>query len=117
MPSHVFLREKALEAMTAGMLPGLQVHSALVMPQGPAIGKVFSTELTQVAVDLPHEARFLISVDLQSFLVPLPWSACPGQNETSVENYRECQVWVGSTVVILTQYISKLAGPTGLSTL
>ena len=29
--------------------------------------------------------------------MPLPWSACPGLNETSVENYRECQV--GETVL------------------
>ena len=30
--------------------------------------------------------------NLQSFFIPLPWSACPVENETSVENYRECQV-------------------------
>jgi len=29
---------------------------------------------------------------VQSFFVPLPWSACPVENETSVENYRECQL-------------------------
>jgi len=28
---------------------------------------------------------------VQSFFIPLPWSACPVENETSVENYRECQ--------------------------
>ena len=29
---------------------------------------------------------------LQSFLVPLPWSACPSENETTLERFRECEV-------------------------
>ena len=26
--------------------------------------------------------------------MPLPWSACPSENETTVERFRECQVIV-----------------------
>ena len=29
---------------------------------------------------------------VKSFYLPLPWSSCPSEEETSPENYQECQV-------------------------
>ena len=34
----------------------------------------------------------MVMIITQSFLVPLPWSACPAENETTVARFRECQV-------------------------
>ena len=32
--------------------------------------------------------------------MPLPWSACPSENETTVERFRECQVIVIITIIV-----------------
>ena len=29
---------------------------------------------------------------IQSFFLPLPWSSCPAEEDTTEDNYRECQV-------------------------
>ena len=50
----------------------------------------------QVKIGLSIEWSLLFSNKFQSFYFPLPWSSCPTKTETSPENYKECQVLIGS---------------------
>ena len=45
-----------------------------------------------------------ITIFLQSFLVPLPWSACPAENETTVDRFRECQVITITITIVIANY-------------